>query len=499
MAEQSEWVEFCEALDLGRLVPESYRQYQPAVIDGLSYFLENLPEERTEAILADQLTLPPNADVEQRLVALARHCPVLHKLGQILARDHRLPESFRTLLQTLETMPSDLGVEAARALVEAELGPLASRGITIDEPPLAEASVAVVIPFLWHESETEPPRHGVFKLLKAGVEARLEEDLDLLQQIGALLDERCQAYHLPRIEYEQTFMQVRDLLAWEVRLDQEQAHLAAARSLFAGTADVIIPEVHYLSTPRLTAMERVFGRKVTDVASLTAGERRRLATVIVKALIARPLWSNGSATMFHADPHAGNLYVTEDGRIALLDWSLVGYLRKDDQVGLTEILLGAMTLDGERIGRAIAGLADQRIDHAALADAVQTRMQRLRDGTWPGFDWVMGLMDAAATEAGARFDAGLVMFRKVLQTLDGVVKDVSADCRLGRVMALSLTKRLVGEWQRRAYAEPRSRDFSTHFSNLDITQLLVSSPIIGSRYALALQAGLLARDDTRGE
>ena len=492
MTDGSDWADFCDVLDLGGLVPDSYRKYRPAVVDGLSFFLANLSEERTSAILAEQLALPADADVEQRLVAMARHCPVLHKLGQVLARDRRLPEGFRALLQTLETMPSDLGVEEGRALVEAELGPLSARGIVIDEPPLAEASVAVVIPFVWHENAAEAPRHGVFKLLKAGIAAKLKEDLDLLQRIGALLDERCQAYHLPRIDYEATFIQVRDLLAWEVRLDQEQAHLAAARSLFAGVADVIIPEVHYLSTPRLTAMQRVFGRMVTDAATLTPAARRRLAAAIVDALIARPLWSNGPTTMFHADPHAGNLMATEDGRFAILDWSLVAHLRKEDQIGLTDILLGALTLDGERIGRAIAGLTDQRIDHAALADVVRIRMQRLRDGTWPGFTWLMELMDAALTEAGGRFDAGLLMFRKVLQTLDGVVKDVSPDCRVDRVIALSLARRLVREWHRRAYAEPRSHDFATHFSNLDLTQLLVSSPIIGSRYVLALQAGLLS-------
>jgi ubiquinone biosynthesis protein len=492
MTDGSDWIDFCEALDLGRLVPDSYRKYRPAVVDGLSFFLENLSDERTDAILAEQLALRPDADVEQRLVAMARHCPALHKLGQVLARDRRLPDSFRTLLQSLETMPSDLGIEEARALVEAELGPLAARGITIDEAPLAEASVAVVIPFVWHESADELPRHGVFKLLKEGVEAKLAEDLDLLQRIGALLDERCRAYHLPRIEYEQTFIQVRDLLAGEVWLDEEQAHLAAARSLFAGVPEVIIPEVHYLSTRRLTAMERVFGHKVTDAATLTPAARRKLAASIVEALIARPLWSNGPATMFHADPHAGNLFATEDGRFAILDWSLVGHLRKEDQISLTQILLGAMTLDGERIGRAIAVLCDDRIDHAALADVVRTRMDQVRNGSWPGFYWLMGLMDAAVTEAGGRFDAGLVMFRKVLQTLDGVVKDVSPDCRVDRVMIMSLVKRLAGEWSRRAYAELRSRDFATHFSNLDLTQLLVSSPIIGSRYALSLQAELLS-------
>ncbi len=491
MTDDYEWKALCESLDLGQLVPEGYRRYRPAVVEGLSYFLRNLSSERTFAMFADQMALAEDATVEHRLVAIARHCPALHKLGQVMARDRRLPDSFRTLLQSLESMPAALEIAEARATIEAELGPLAAHHITIEEAPLAEASVAIVVPFVWRDPSHDQARHGVFKVLKAGIEAKLSEDLDLLQQIGALLDERCEAYALPRIDYEETFLQVRDLLAWEVRLDQEQAHMAQARRALAGHDAVIVPEVHYLSTPRLTVMQRIFGRKVTDVTDCSIGTRRKVAAIMLEALIADPLWSDGPETMFHADPHAGNLFATDDGKLAILDWSLVGYLRKEEQLGLTQILLGALTLDVDRICDAIDELTDNRVDRGALGQIVLTRMQQLRDGAWPSFEWLTGLMDAAVTEAEARFGAGLVMFRKVLQTLSGVVNDVCPDLRVDRVMALSLVKKLISEWRRRSYAEPWSRDFATHFSNLDLTHLLLSSPIIGSRYAIALQSEAL--------
>lgn len=484
----SEWMTFLDALDFGRLVPDAYQRYRPAVADGLGFFLENLPAERALAILADQAELDDDADIEQRLVAMARHCPALHKLGQVLARDRRLPESFRTLLQSLESMPATVSIAAARAAVEREIGALAPRGIRIEAPPLAEASVAIVVPFVWREDGEDIDRHGVFKILKDGIEARLEEDLDLLQRIGALLDRRCDAYRLPRIDYEATFLTVRELLACEVRLDQEQAHMAEARHVYRPLPNVMVPEVHFLSTPRLTAMQRIFGRKVTDAADLPAKARKALADAIVLALIGRPMWSDGELTLFHADPHAGNLFVTDDGRLAILDWSLIGRLRKADQVGLTQILLGALTLDAARIEGAITSLADNRVDRAALAGIVERRMAPMRDGAFPGFGWLMGAMDEAATEAGARFAGSLVMFRKVLQTLDGVVKDVSPDTRVDRVLGLALAKTLVGEFRERTYAEPFSRAFASHFSTLDLAQLLMSSPLIGSRLALALQA-----------
>ncbi len=493
--EAAGWADFCDGLDLGALVPEGYARYRPAVVESMVFFLENLSPARTWDLLAAQAELDDDAGVEERVVAIARHCPALHKLGQVLARDRRLPDHFRQRLQSLESMPATLDIAAARAAVEAEIGPLDRHGIRIDEPPLAEASVAVVIPFVWSRPGAEAPVRGVFKLLKPGIEAKLAEELDILQQIGARLDERCRLHNLPPIDYEATFLEVRDLLACEVRLDQEQAHLRAARAAYASMKSVVVPEVYSLSTPRMTAMQRIDGHKVTEAGELSPRAHRRLAKAIVQALIAHPLWSRGETSTFHADPHAGNLFATLDGRLAILDWSLTGRLEKADQIGLTQIILGAMTLDAERIEAAIRTLARDRVEADALKRLVAARLGELRDGRWPSLTWLMDLMDAALVDAQARFGSGLIMFRKVLQTLDGVIADVSATCRVDRVLARALIGELAGEWRRRPLAFPFSRNFATHFSNLDLIQMWFSTPLIVSRYALALQTSLLARKD----
>ncbi len=184
-------------------------------------------------ILAEQAAMPASTAIGERLVAIARHCPALHKLGQVIARDRRLPAGLRRLLQNLESTPSTMNVAGARRLAEAELGRLSDIGIDIDEPPLAEASVAIVVPFRWRRNSGEVS-DGVLKLLKPGIESKLEEELDLLQRIGALLDERCEAYQLPRIDYEDAFIQVKTLLSREVCLDREQGHMRAAREAFTG-------------------------------------------------------------------------------------------------------------------------------------------------------------------------------------------------------------------------------------------------------------------------
>ena len=377
-------------------------------------------------------------------------------------------------------MPSTFDAAQARALAEAELGPLSRIGIAVEEPPLAEASVAVVVPFSARDGASAGTVGGVLKLLKPGVEPKLEEELELLQRIGALLDERCEAYRLPQIAYEDTFAQVATLLAGEVRLRREQQHMAVAREAYDGLSSVVVPEVYPFSTPRLTAMQRIFGTKVTDADALSTAGRRKLGNTIVETLLARPLWSAAPCTLFHADPHAGNLFATDDGKLAILDWSLVGHLTKNDRVQLMQIALGAFTLDASRIRRAIDELAQSRMDPAALADVVDQHLARLGNGAWPELSWVTRLMDEAVTRARCRFAADLVMFRKALRTLEGVVADVSPNCRPDRVLIVALLRRLAVEWGQRPFATPFSRHFATHFSNLDLTQLLASAPLVGS-------------------
>ena len=481
-----DWISFCRSLGLDDVVPAEYDRYRHAIVDGLSYFLEHVSPERGLEMFLEQVDMPETASAGDRLVAIARHCPALHKLGQVLARDRRLPAGFRRLLQTLESMKPRAALPELRAAIEKEVGSLAGIGVVVDEEPLAEASVAVVIPFTMPSSSSNcspAGRRGVFKLLKPGIEEKLEEELNALQGVGALLDARCEEYGIPAIDYAGTFSQVRDLLSREVCLAAEQEHLARAQDAYRSMTSVVVPEVFPFSTPRMTAMSRVDGIKVTDTR--TGLDRQRLADLIARALIAHPLWSADRMAMFHADPHAGNLFVTGDDKLAILDWSLVGTLSARERHCLSQVLLGALTVDAERIAAAIADLAEGGVDEDALRRIVGEQVRRLSDGTWPGLSWLTNLMDAAVTEARARFAQNPIMFRKVLHTLKGVLADVSEPCRVDLVLALAFLRQLAREVGQRALAVPFSRNFPTRLSNAELCHLYLSAPLIGSRLLAA--------------
>ena len=204
---------------IGELLPPAYARYRRPIVEGLRFFLGRLPARDVAQILGDQAALPQEARAEERLVALAERCPALHKLGQVLARDRRLAPELRRHLQRLESLPATTPVEQIQATLADELGPLEALGLKLEPPPLAEASVAVVVPFVCTRPGREPPiERGVFKVLKPGIEERLARELGLLQEVGGFLDDRCAAFGIPPLAYREVFDQVREKLGTEVNL-----------------------------------------------------------------------------------------------------------------------------------------------------------------------------------------------------------------------------------------------------------------------------------------
>jgi ubiquinone biosynthesis protein len=469
-------------LDVASLVPEEYAVYRPVVVDALLFFLRHLSPSRAAAILEEQNRMTPTSSVAKRFAALLRHCPTLHKLGQVVARNRRLSPTLRKRLQTLESMEPTTSLDAVKATVEKELGKSSVGELSLAPRAIAEASVAVVLPFTSRGAEPEEQKSGVLKVLKPDIAARLEEELDVWTRLGEFIDQQCERYRAPPLRYAQTLETVRELLSNEVRLDREQSHLNSAGQFYADVPSVHIPRVLPYCTPRLTAMERVYGTKVTDVGSLNANNRRRVANVVIDALIARPVFSAEPKVMFHADPHAGNLFLTDAGRLAILDWSLVGHLGKSERVKTMQLMLGAMAYDGARIATAVRALARTFPDEEQLRAAVQRSLQRLVPGRLPGFHWLVGLLDDATLSAGVDFTQDLVFLRKSILTIEGVLADVSADSSIDGLLPLAATRQFCSELPQRMLAAPTSRAFGTHVSNLDLLALYWGIPATAARF-----------------
>lgn len=479
------WYGLLEESKLSALLRGEYAKFAKPISEALAEFLGNLSPERQTEILAKQARLNASANLSQRLAELASCCSVLQKIGQILARDQRLSLELRLHLRELECLPASVSLSAIQQTLEDELGALESRGIQLKPPAIAEASVAVVIPF---ESYNQGKRQeGVFKILKPGIEEKLEEELSLLESVGRFLDDRCEALQIPRLNYQDTFKQVKEKLSEEIHLENEQRHLIQAREFYADDARIHIPEVYELCTPRVTAMERIYGTKVTEQVLSRLGQNR-LSSLIVETLIAKPIFSMQDQALFHCDPHAGNLFWTTEGRLAILDWSLVSYLSKEDRIQMTQVILATLRHNENKLVDSIQSMAsDKSTATQELKRIARESLKQLRWKQLPGLNWLVSLMDEAAKSAGLQFSTPQMLFRKSLFTLSGLVAEIEAvPNSIDRVLWVELIKNLIVEYPSRWFSLPNSHNFPTSISNFDLLKGILSVPQAVLNYSIAL-------------
>jgi ubiquinone biosynthesis protein len=461
------------------LVPPAHAAYAPLVVDGLLHFLERLPNERLSAIVADQLAIADEATSDERFVALLRQCPTLHKLGQVVARQAGLPHDLRARLQTLETLVPPSAVYPFQDLVAGELGSVP--GLTVAADASAEGSVAYVVPFNW-TPERGVVRQGVFKALKPHAEERLLQELAAWPELADYLVGRSAEFGLAGVEFRSLLDGVAMLLRNEIRLDAEQQQLARARAFYAGDADVVVPELFSpLCTPRLTAMQRIDGVRVTD-ARVPAAQREQLARTIVAALIAKPFWSaSADQPFFHADPHAGNLFATPDGKLAVFDWALTTRLSDVQLGGVVQAILAAAVFDEPGVSRALGLLAE--VKHVGEVRSVVARaLAEIRYGALPGFGWLVPLLDRLGRSSALIFPQETALFRKSLLTLAGVIGDLWPNASIDGVVMAGGGRQFVAESWQRAFAPLTSRAFGTHVSNDDIVRFLGALTWAPARY-----------------
>jgi len=402
----TDWDLLIDEADIASVLPEAYAHYRRPIKRALTVFLDGLPDAHQDAIVQDQAALPPTASLSERVATLARSCPALHKLGQTLARERRLSPELRQQLQRLESLPASTPLPDIATILTRELGPVDRLGVVLEPPALAEASVAVVVPFRRGRDE------GVFKVLKPGIEERLEQELVLLERVGSHLDEDCEALGIPRLAYREIFEGLAERLLHETRLDIEQRHLGLARATYADDPRIQIPALFPFCTPRVTAMERVYGGKVTDCRFDSDRDQRVCAELVVASLIARPILSAGDATLFHGDPHPGNLLYTRDRRLAILDWSLAATLEETRRIAFVQIIISAVSSDADRVARGLAVLSEQPdfIPDKAMP-VIYAALAQLRAFRLPGLLWLTDLLDNAL-HAGMRFDAKMLVCAK---------------------------------------------------------------------------------------
>ena len=284
---------------------------------------------------------------ERLVLALTELGPIFVKFGQILStRRDLLPADIADALTALQDKVTPFPGQIARAAVEQALGaPIGARYAAFDETPLASASIAQV-----HAAQLPGGREVVVKVLRPDIRERIGRDVDLLRALGELAN-RVHP-NADKIRPLDVVAEIESTLLNELDLQREGANASLLRRNFLGSDDLYVPEVIWSHTSAgVLTLERVRGIPVDDLAALDAAgiDRVRLAEKGVQLFYTQVFRDN----FFHADAHAGNIWVDasrrDNPRFIALDFGIMGTLPEQDQFWLAENFLALFTQDYRRI------------------------------------------------------------------------------------------------------------------------------------------------------
>jgi len=447
-AEMGRWI-VDHLIPVEHLVPEPYVAWRQPVREAMLFVADHFSDARLAVKLLEQIELPPNARPETRLLQLIAKVPGLQKLGQVLARNRHLRPALRKALAELENSIHDVDADGVRAIIHKQLGPKLERfAVEIEPRLLSEASVSAVICFTWRNPESGERERGVFKVLKPHIPVYFAEDMHLLQELAHYFGRRHREYGPGARAIPDTFKKVRRLLQHEVDFPREQKTLLEAGALYKDVPRVRVPRVmRQLCTDTITAITEETGAKITDEATrMPSWRRRAVAEQLMEALVAVPLFSPAEDSLFHADPHAGNLlYDSHTGELIVIDWALRERLDRQQRRQLALLFLMVVLRDPVGASNAITALAEQRVRRSSgRAEVIRDRVRRFLDALplarLPSATDAMRLLEDVAFQ-GIRFPAPLIMLSKVLFTLDGILDDIGGDrASMGMVMARHIAR-----------------------------------------------------------
>ena len=418
-------------------LPPSYAKFQPVVVEGMIFLISQLSLNRLADKIVDQLRLPLSATSGERLFTLVRDMPSLQKLGQVICRSPGLDSQVKDSLTDLE--------DKIKTVTYGRLYPFLKKAIqsagpeftiTPEKKILAEASVCAVVPAQVSSGKKGSKASSVLKVVKPAVRRNLPAELLLLDRMVTFLDDNRSRWGLGDFSFQGTLSQVRTLLENEVDLTMEQRHLDEALSYYASDNTVLVPERSAASTPIMTVMSRLEGAKITDVAGLSAREKRRLAITLARICVIRPIQDMTEESIFHGDPHAGNLAYTFDGqwpRIIFYDWTMLGRLGRLERLAMVLLTLGLITDHGKVIFYAADVITKGSISlNKAMSSRIESVIATAMSGLKKGERGILSTIEflfEKFTYEGVVFSADLMLYEKALVTLRGVLADIDPDFR----------------------------------------------------------------------
>jgi ubiquinone biosynthesis protein len=279
--------------------------------------------------------------------------PTYVKLGQVLSgRPDLLPPAYLSALARLQDRVKPFSYAEVERIVEEDLKVRISKAFArFDPAPIAAASLGQV-----HAAALRDGREVVVKVQRPGIARQIADDFEVLRQIADFLDTHTEIGRKHRFcamleEFRLTIQQ-------ELDYEMEAKNLAAVGANLGNFKLIQIPQpIHDYCSRHVLTMEYVSGIKITRMAPVARLEVNgcELAEALFEAYLQQVLVDG----LFHADPHPGNVFLTDDGRIALLDLGMVGTTTPSMQARLLKVLIAIGEGNAEDAAEVIIAISEK--------------------------------------------------------------------------------------------------------------------------------------------
>lgn len=340
------------------------------------------------------------------------------KLGQLLSsRPDLLPDVYIRELEKLVDDVPPLPFAPLREVIDREIG--LEHFASIEEEPLASASIGQI-----HRALTKEGRDVVIKVRRPGIVEQVDLDLELLRKTARIAERRSGTARLLQLraltdELEQHLTSELDFL--------EEAHNAELiATVIAGYEDdLFVPQVvHPYVTEQVLVLERIEGVKVEDSPAIDPERAAQLARSFFRAYI-RQVTVKG---VYHADPHRGNVLLTPDGRLALLDFGLIGRLDDDTRTSLALLLLAVAQNRADDVADLILSLSltTAESDEAGFVHDLRRKLPRYHWRPLEGIRTGEGLADLQrlCLEHGIALPTSFALVGKTLSQAESIARSL---------------------------------------------------------------------------